>query len=1550
MYSKRSKLCLGWASLALFVAAPLVLGQSPPLDFVWAKRAGGANNDFSDGVAVDASGNVYVTGSYQSSPIYFDSLSLTNAGSGTYDIFLTKYDPSGNALWARRAGGTRLDYSYGIATDATGNVYVTGSFSSAVAAFGNVNLTNANAGSGDIFVAKYSSAGNVLWARRAGGADYEDGDGIAVDASGNVYVTGGYSSATITFGSITLTNYLPGTEDLFVAKYDSSGNVLWAKRAGGDDFDSGLGIAVDAGGSVYVTGYYYSTNMAFNGVALPNFSAGYDDIFVAKYDTAGGFLWARHAGGGGYDRGVAIAVDATSNVYVTGSFESTNATFGTAAFASASPGLDDGFLMKYDSSGNFKWAKQLGGDGAEQGAEVAVDTAGNVYLTGHFSSSSLTMGNITLTNSNPGADDVFVIEFDPAGNCLWAKSAGGDGFDGGYGLALDAAGDAFVTGSFYSALPVFGGMFLTDYNLGTSDVFLAKLAPPPPQLTVSPASRDFGTVAVGGNAQASFVISNLGAGTITNGAISINGGPFTVLSATSFSLPASGSTNVQVRFSPAAAGSFSSFVVVTSANGGASTNPVTGVGAQSPAAGFTANPPNGPMPLAVSFTDNSTGTISNRSWDFGDGTITNTAATALEHTYSAAGSYTVSLTVSGPLGTSTLTRTNVITVVNPPHLSVNPASLAFGQVVLGHSGSQSFAVANTGGGTLTGTVSAASPFAIQGAGPFPLTAGQTGLVTVSFSPTNATTFNSLVVFTSTGGDSSNPVSGSGLTPGQLAVSPSSLDFGYVAVGGSGQASFHVSNLGGAALSGSAALLSPAAAGFGFASSTAFTVPGGTSTDVVVRFTPPSAGGFSNGVVFVSGEAGSSTNLLSGAGALAPTAAFSGGPTVGLAPLSVTFTDSSTGTITNRFWDFGDGSTLNSQFPTVAHTFSSAATNTVVLTVSGPVGSDALSRPGYVVVTNPPPPHLSISPPSLAFGSVQINDSATRTFQVVNTGGQALTGAVTTTDPFAISDGSPFSIQPGQTGFVTVAFSPVDPGALTNLVVWTSNGGNSTNSLTGYTPKPGELWVTPFSLDFGAVPPGGQAQASFRVHNLGEVTLTNAGITVDPGPFTILGPTNFTLAGGALTNVLVRFAPTNNGSFSNHVLFDGGAAGRSFAVVSGRGGEFRITSMAVSNANVLLRFNSEAGKVYRVECADTLQGSAWRTAADFVLATTNQTRATHVAGADRSARFYRIRLLNPAELVPAAGFSASQTVGQFPFTVIFVDNSYGWVTNRFWDFGDGTTLNTSAATAAHTYTSPATNTVTLVVSGPVGTSTSTRGAYITAVDPARITSVSLAGTNVLVRFTTAAGWFYRLEYSSSLTPADWRPTSDFLAGSGDIVQAIHAGGAAQGARFYRVKLLSNSEVVPAADFSASRTSGALPFTVTFTDNSAGLITNRFWDFGDGFTAHTTAASIIHTYATAGTSTVTMTVTGPLGTDTLSRTSYIVAFRAVPISSIRLSGTTVFLTFSTTAGIYYRLEYTTSLSGTGWTTALDNIPGTGGAVTVTDQAVAGQSRYYRVRQLP
>ncbi len=291
--------------------------------FQWARGVGGAGGDSGYGVAADGSGNVVVTGIFTGSAV-FGVTTLTSAGGS--DIFVLRYNADGEVQWARAAGGASGDVARAVAFDGFGNVVVTGTFQSS-ATFGVATLTSA--GGIDVFVAEYNAAGTLLWARSDGGAGDEDVYGVAADGSGNIAVTGTFQGST-TFGATTLTS--AGGSDAFVARYDALGNPVWARSAGGAGSESGSGVAIDKSGNVVVTGYFGGT-ATFGGTTLT--SAGAYDVFVARYNAAGTVLWARSAGGPiDDDTGNAVAVDGSGNVVVTGSFGGT-ATFGGTTLTSA---------------------------------------------------------------------------------------------------------------------------------------------------------------------------------------------------------------------------------------------------------------------------------------------------------------------------------------------------------------------------------------------------------------------------------------------------------------------------------------------------------------------------------------------------------------------------------------------------------------------------------------------------------------------------------------------------------------------------------------------------------------------------------------------------------------------------------------------------------------------------------------------------------------------------------------------------------------------------------------------------------------------------------------------------------------------------------------------------------------------------------------------------------------------------------------------------------------------------------------------------------------
>jgi sugar lactone lactonase YvrE len=360
-------------------------------NFLWAKRAGGTSSDYGYGIVVDSSGNTYITGAFGGTAV-FGATTLTSAGYG--DIYVTKVDSGGNFLWAKRAGGVSSVRGQGIAVDSSGNAYITGGFE-VTAVFGATTLTSA--GGTDTYIAKVDSGGNFLWAKRAGGTGFDIGNGIAVDSSGNAYITGYFYGGTAVFGATTLTS--AGGVDTYIAKVDSGGNFLWAKRAGGTGSNGGRSIAVDSSGNAYITGYFSETAL-FGATTLT--SAGGQDTYIAKADSGGNFLWATRAGGTSHDYGNGIVVDSSGNAYITGEFSGTSV-FGATTLTSA--GWDDIFVAKVDSGGNFLWAKRAGGVSSVRGQGIAVDSSGNAYVTGGFSGTAV-FGATTLTSA--GNWDVFI--------------------------------------------------------------------------------------------------------------------------------------------------------------------------------------------------------------------------------------------------------------------------------------------------------------------------------------------------------------------------------------------------------------------------------------------------------------------------------------------------------------------------------------------------------------------------------------------------------------------------------------------------------------------------------------------------------------------------------------------------------------------------------------------------------------------------------------------------------------------------------------------------------------------------------------------------------------------------------------------------------------------------------------------------------------------------------------------------------------------------------------------------------------------------------------
>ena len=457
-------------------------------------------NERAYSVKLDSSANVYTTGTFEGT-VDFDPgpgvENLTSSGSNS-DIFVSKLDASGNYVWAKSFGSTRSDSGQSVEVDSFGNVYITGAFAGTVdfdPGPGVENLTSTPGGNVDVFVSKLDASGNYVWARNFAGPS-AGANSVEVDSFGNVYTTGSFSD-TADFdpgpGVENLTAIRYG--DVFVSKLDASGNYVWAKSFGGFWSDDGAELKLDASGNIYTVGSFYNTVDFDPGPGVANVTAvsdGNPDIFVSKLDASGNYVWAKNFGSSVQDRGYSLALDSSANVYTTGNFR------GTADFdpgpdvanLTSIGGTTEAFVSKLDASGNYVWAKSFRGNGDGGGSSVTLDSSGNVFTTGNFSSTvDFDPGPDVANLTSAGNYDVFVSKLDASGNYVWAKSVGGTSGDGGHAVGVDSSQDVYVTGSFSGTADFDTSAGLANLtSSGGVDVYVLKLNGSDGSSSISPSA------------------------------------------------------------------------------------------------------------------------------------------------------------------------------------------------------------------------------------------------------------------------------------------------------------------------------------------------------------------------------------------------------------------------------------------------------------------------------------------------------------------------------------------------------------------------------------------------------------------------------------------------------------------------------------------------------------------------------------------------------------------------------------------------------------------------------------------------------------------------------------------------------------------------------------------------------------------------------------------------------------------------------------------------------------------------------------------------------
>jgi hypothetical protein len=373
--------------------------------WVGTQQLGTTDGEYANGVIVDSSGNIYVTG-------FTYGILDGNSNAGINDIFLVKFNSSGTEQWTKQFGTSSYDNGYGLTVDSSDNIYVTGNTSGGLDG-------NTNVGDQDLFLVKYNSNGTKQWTKQSGStrSDLSYGQSVATDSSNNIYITG------MTKGDLDGNTNGGGSDpyDILLIKYNSSGTKQWTKQLGTSSSDQGYGVTVDSSDNIYVTGF---TDGDLDG----NTNSGQRDIFLVKYNSSGTKQWTKLCGLDGYI-GRSVATDSSNNIYI-----STNSQF----------------LLKYNSSGTKQWSKEL--SGLNHGDVVKVDSNNYIYVTG--------------SNND---QDLFLGKYDSSGTEQWTELLGMSlgGSNGSYDMSLDSKNNIYVTGITDVGLD-------GNTNSGNYDFFLIK--------------------------------------------------------------------------------------------------------------------------------------------------------------------------------------------------------------------------------------------------------------------------------------------------------------------------------------------------------------------------------------------------------------------------------------------------------------------------------------------------------------------------------------------------------------------------------------------------------------------------------------------------------------------------------------------------------------------------------------------------------------------------------------------------------------------------------------------------------------------------------------------------------------------------------------------------------------------------------------------------------------------------------------------------------------------------------------------------------------------
>ena len=1190
-------------------ARPLII--DPVLTY--STYLGGTGAEQAGAIAVDASGNAYVTGSTQSLD-FPTSAPFQATNGGLTNVFVAKIGAGGSGLvYSTYLGGSANDQGLGIALDAAGNVYVVGqaqsvNYPTTAGAFQTACRVDESGNCADAFLSKLSADGSaLLYSTYLGGSASDTATSVAVDSAGNVYLAGQTQSSDYPATAGAFQTACGGTgsggscADAFMTKLSPAGlgphDLVYSTFLGGSGNDSASAIAIDGASNIYVAGQSQSldfptTSGAFQATCRTNALGNCADAFMVKLTLAGGgasdLVYGTYLGGSGPDQANRLAVDDSSNVYLTGNtqssdFPSTSGSWQTACKLDGLGNCADAFIAKLNpaafGAASLVYATFLGGSGSDQSNGAAVDAAGNIFVTGATTSVDFPLAN-ALQATPGGGMDAFVTKLNATGSAIiFSSYLGGSGNDQGVSIALDGTGNAYLTGSTLS------GNFPTSNPLqsscsscatGSADVFVAELSSL--QLSVAslaPATLSFGSVNVGTSSSASTAtLTNLGDAPLSLSGVATTG-DFSQTNNCGSSVAPAASCTLNLTFSPRAGGTRTGTLVVTdNAQGSPHTINLTGTGISgawvqlsSAALGFgnqLVGTTSTPQTLTLTNTGNLTLAISKLSFtptgqvSFGQtntcgGTVAAGASCSVTVTFTpaATGAKTAALSVTdnapGSPQTVNLTGTGVAPVV-----TLGATKLTFNTQVVGTtSAAKTVTLTNTGAGTLIiSSLTASGDYAQTNTCGSSVSPGGSCTISVTFSPAASGTRSGSVTITDNSATKSQVITLTG-TGTAVAVAPSSLKFGAQTVNtGSQPQTVTLTNAGATAV----ALNSITASGdFAPANNCGSSLGAGSSCTVSVTFTPTAAGA-RTGSLTISDSDPSSPQIvtLTGTGVVAPSYTLSTSSlsfpalVVGTKSPAQSVVLSNTGSVSIAFsgitatGDFAPPNNCGSSLGpggscaiNVTFTPTAAGTRAGSLSINDNAGSGTQTVSLAGVGT-----FVEITPPALSFPAIRLvgTTSGALTATLTNTGGAvvAVTSIVANGD-FTQSNNCG-SLASGASCTIGVAFTPTASGSRIGAISVNSSdpGSPETLSLSGVGTF---LQFAPSSVVFGSQNVGTTSTArTVSVTNTGSAPLTFLSI-VSSGDFAQTNTCGSTLAAGSGCSASVTFAPTGAGLRNGSLTFN-----------------------------------------------------------------------------------------------------------------------------------------------------------------------------------------------------------------------------------------------------------------------------------------------------------------------------------------------------------------------------------------------------------------------------